>query len=143
MSASTMPATIAQTLQEARPGEHGDDDEGEARREARDCRQREALQGRGAEAEPLAEAGATHPRGNERVEAPRAGLRLEEPEEVVARADPGGKLRQLREAACLTAVLGRCGSGGGDRAGGRTADVREAIGPARARRARAGTPRRS
>ena len=129
MSASTTPATIAQTSRRPEPVSAATTTSASP-----GARPASAASGKPASA---AAARRSHlprpvrpsPAVKSAVEAARARLRLEEPEEVVAGADPLGKRGELREAAGVAAVLGRRRRGGRDRARRGAADVDEPIRP--------------
>jgi hypothetical protein len=68
-------------------------------------------------------------RAHDRVEPPRAALRLEQVEQVAARADPRRQPGQPLEPAAGAPELRRSGRGRGDRARRRAADALEAVRP--------------
>ena len=97
-------------------------------RQAAQRYQRKASKGGGCDAQPLAGALPAERRNEETEVRSGARLRLEEAEQVVVAADPLRELCELLEPAVLAAVLGGGRPRGGDRAGGRPADVGEPVG---------------
>ena len=104
-------------------------DERQTRHHPDERGEREAPESCSADLEPLAATGVPEPGSEHPEERPRPRLRLEEPEEVLARPDPVGKCGELREPAALASVLRRRSGGRRDRARRRPTDVHEAIGP--------------